>query len=182
MLESDLIIENTSEQNSKRIVLDRPVKIGDKISYGHPEECLGNPLAMRLFEIPHISEIEFFESSITLTQDGEGNWDTILPLATNAIVELIPLHNPNLFALPTKRKEPLTENLKQINSILDRTIRPYLQMDGGDIELMSYEDNCLMVHYQGACSFCPGATTGTLKAIESVLKAEFNPDIRVLPV
>ena len=53
-------------------------------------------------------------------------------------------------------------------------------MDGGDIHIVSYDGMNLIVNYQGACGSCPSSTMGTLKAIESILRDQYNPDITVL--
>ena len=51
-------------------------------------------------------------------------------------------------------------------------IRPALQADGGDVELVDVNDGVVKVRLMGACSGCPMATM-TLKAgIERVLKEE----------
>lgn len=34
------------------------------------------------------------------------------------------------------------------------SIRPYLQMDGGDVEFIKYEDNYVYVKMSGACTNC----------------------------
>ena len=74
----------------------------------------------------------------------------------------------------------MTPQLLQINAILDQTIRPALQMDGGDLQILEYDDNkVLRIYYQGACGSCPSSTAGTLKAIENLLKDEFDPGITV---
>ena len=67
----------------------------------------------------------------------------------------------------------------QIEEILDRRIRPGLQGDGGDLACVSYENNVLIIKYQGACGTCPSSTTGTLEAIRSILQDEFDPQIEV---
>jgi len=36
-------------------------------------------------------------------------------------------------------------------------IRPYLQADGGDLELVAVQDGVVKVRLQGACAGCPGA-------------------------
>ena len=36
-------------------------------------------------------------------------------------------------------------------------IRPYLQADGGDLELVAVEGGIVKVRLQGACAGCPGA-------------------------
>jgi len=40
----------------------------------------------------------------------------------------------------------------------------------------------LYVSYQGACGTCPSSTTGTLMAIEGILREQYNPEIEVIPV
>ena len=69
--------------------------------------------------------------------------------------------------------------LKVIEEILDRTISPGLQADGGDVQAISLEDDVLLVRYQGACGTCPSSTTGTLEAIKSILRNEYKPEIDV---
>ena len=55
-------------------------------------------------------------------------------------------------------------------------IRPFLQRDGGDIELISVEGNVVKVKLLGACSGCPMSQM-TLKAVvEQTLKKEI-PEI-----
>ena len=72
-----------------------------------------------------------------------------------------------------------TTELEKIEAIVDRTIRPALHGDGGGLELVDFENNVLSIRYQGACCGCPGALMGTLRAIEGVLKKEYNKDIKV---
>jgi Fe-S cluster biogenesis protein NfuA len=61
-------------------------------------------------------------------------------------------------------------NQEKVNEILDK-IRPSIQADGGDVELIEIkEDNVIVVRLKGACSSCPMSTL-TLKAgIERILK------------
>lgn len=56
-------------------------------------------------------------------------------------------------------------------------IRPALQADGGDVELVDVSDGVVKVRLTGACVGCPMATM-TLKAgIERVLK-EVVPEVK----
>ena len=79
-------------------------------------------------------------------------------------------------------RQNLSPELQKIEEILDRTIRPGLQGDGGDIEIIKFEENKVYVMYQGACGTCPSSTTGTLMAIEGILKDEYDPAIEVIPL
>jgi Fe-S cluster biogenesis protein NfuA len=61
-------------------------------------------------------------------------------------------------------------------------VRPGLQADGGDLEVLELDGNILTIRYQGACGGCPSAMMGTLQAIESILREEFNPYLEVVAV
>lgn len=51
------------------------------------------------------------------------------------------------------------------------SIRPMLQNDGGDIELVGCEeDNTVRVRLQGACKGCPGAAMTLKMGVERMLK------------
>lgn len=60
---------------------------------------------------------------------------------------------------------------KRIIQTLDE-IRPILQRDGGDVELVSVIDGVVRVKLQGACAGCPGAKMTLSEVIGKVLKEE----------
>jgi NifU-like protein len=80
----------------------------------------------------------------------------------------------------------LVQKIKAIDSVIDENVRQYLIMDGGNMEVLDVRQNGqytdVYIRYLGACSGCASSTTGTLYAIESVLKEKLDPNIRVLPI
>lgn len=56
-------------------------------------------------------------------------------------------------------------------------IRPALQADGGDVELVGVEDGVVKVMLKGACAGCPVATMTLKQGIERVLKEEI-PEVK----
>lgn len=57
-------------------------------------------------------------------------------------------------------------------------VRPALQRDGGDVELISVEDDGVVkVRLTGACGGCPMATMTLKQGIERVLKQEV-PEVK----
>jgi Fe-S cluster biogenesis protein NfuA len=56
-------------------------------------------------------------------------------------------------------------------------IRPSLQADGGDIELVAVEDGVVRVRLGGACPACPGRPMTLAMMVEPLLK-ERVPGIR----
>ncbi|MBO8171791.1 MAG: NifU family protein [Bacillaceae bacterium] len=65
---------------------------------------------------------------------------------------------------------------EQVQEILDK-LRPFLQRDGGDVELVDVEDGVVKLRLMGACGSCPSSTI-TLKAgIERALMEEI-PEVK----
>ncbi|AIQ54675.1 NifU family protein [Paenibacillus sp. FSL R7-0331] len=59
----------------------------------------------------------------------------------------------------------------EVLEVLDK-LRPFLQRDGGDVELIDVEDGIVKLKLMGACGSCPSSTI-TLKAgIERALIEE----------
>ena len=57
------------------------------------------------------------------------------------------------------------------------TIRPALQADGGDIELVAVENGVVKVRLQGACGSCPMAAITLKRGVETRLK-ELVPEVK----
>jgi Fe-S cluster biogenesis protein NfuA len=64
------------------------------------------------------------------------------------------------------------------------TIRPALQADGGDIELVNVDESTgkVSVRLQGACKGCPGAAMTLKMGVERRLKQEVPEVSEVVPV
>lgn len=56
-------------------------------------------------------------------------------------------------------------------------IRPYLQRDGGDVELVAVKDGVVEVRLKGACGGCPMATMTLKQGIERALK-QVIPEVK----
>jgi len=75
---------------------------------------------------------------------------------------------------------------KMIQALFDAEIRPMLQSDGGDIDIVDIvdkEENLeLQVRYQGACHGCASSTAGTLYFIEGKVHEALSDKISVVIV
>jgi Fe-S cluster biogenesis protein NfuA len=65
---------------------------------------------------------------------------------------------------------------EKVKAALDQ-IRPALQADGGDVELVDVKDGIVKVKLTGACGGCPMATMTLKKGIERILK-EKVPEVK----
>lgn len=66
--------------------------------------------------------------------------------------------------------------MEKVKSVLDK-IRPMLQADGGDVELINVEDGVVKVRLQGACAGCPMSQMTLKQGIERLLTQEI-PEVQ----
>ena len=64
---------------------------------------------------------------------------------------------------------------EQVQGVIDK-IRPALQADGGDVELVEIDGGVIKVRLQGACAGCPMSQMTLKNGIERILKQEL-PDV-----
>lgn len=80
----------------------------------------------------------------------------------------------------------VVQKFKAIEKVIDENIRQMLVMDGGDMEILDIKENGenldVYITYLGSCSGCESSSTGTLFAIENVLKEKCAENIRVIPI
>jgi len=62
---------------------------------------------------------------------------------------------------------------EQVRELFEDMVRPALQSDGGDIELLRVENNDVYVRLQGACTTCSSSVVTMRMGIERLLKEEF---------
>ena len=68
-----------------------------------------------------------------------------------------------------------------VEMVLEK-IRPALQADGGDVELVDVEGGVVKVRLTGACGGCPMASVTLKNGIEALLKKEIPSVDQVISV
>lgn len=66
----------------------------------------------------------------------------------------------------------------KVRKVID-DLRPNLQADGGDVELVGVDDGVVKVRLKGACAGCPMSTMTVKWGIENRLKREIPEVSRV---
>ena len=173
--------ETTPNPNAIKFLSDARVITDGTRSYRSAEEC-DKELPKALFAIPHVTELYFFDNIITVTQDGGTDWQALGEEISAGLATHLPNHNPDEVAGAEEAPVDQSIAMRQISAILDVTIRPSLQSDGGDLDIIEYDGTLLKVMYKGACGSCPSAAAGTLQAIQGILRDKFSPEIVVQQV
>ncbi|HEX8163119.1 MAG TPA: NifU family protein [Pyrinomonadaceae bacterium] len=184
-------IEETPNPNAVKFVLKEPVSNGAARSYRNAAEAGDDPLAKSLFEVGPVVSVFYMGNMITVEKSEDEDWDDLLPRL--AVPIRAAAGAPGGAAAAAAAGAGAGANggalgalmsddprLLRINEILDERIRPYLAADGGWLEIAGLKDNTLTIRYQGACGSCPSSITGTLTAIEGMLKQEIDPELEVV--
>ena len=192
----DILIRMLKTPNpyALKFVLNCPLKNQGRASFYSKEDGLKLPLIRALFDIPGLKQVFVFQNQMTLTHDGSLSEEAIEKQTESIVKTRIPLHDPNFLSaeedlenLNSRPKKNLSKQMSpkllEVEKILDRTVRPGLRADGGDLEVLSVKNNEVKISYQGACGGCPSAFMGTLEAIEGILQQEMDcPELRVTPI
>ena len=185
MLNYEVLVRTQPTPNPLAIkfIVNGPIKLEGKATFTKPEEGESLLLAKELFQVGGVDQLHMFENVVTVTHLSDTDRNKLIDDVSSVLQTRLPVHDPS-FKLENeiekkKLRESRSPEIDQIEEILDRTIRPGLQADGGDLEVIDYKDKVVTVAYEGACGSCPSAMYGTLDAIHSILRAEFDPELEI---
>lgn len=186
-------IEETPNPNAVKFLLKEPVTNGAPRSFSSVAEAADDALGRSLFEVGEVASVFYMDRMITVEKTDEADWDDLLPKLAVPI-RAAPSTTNGAAAAATAAAvgagiggalgAVLSDDprLPRINEILDERIRPALAGDGGWLEIVGLAENTLTIRYQGACGSCPSAITGTLMAIEGMLRQEVDPELEVITI
>ena len=183
-------IQETPNPNAVKFILKEPVSHGTSHSFKSPETAHEDNLAKSIFDIGEIVSVFYMDKMITVEKTDEADWDEILPTLAVPIraAESVALKNGSGSGAAKTVGGAIAAaisddpKIAQINELLDEKIRPFLASDGGWLEVVELENSTLKIRYEGACGSCPSSLTGTLMAIENMIKEEIDPEIEVIAI
>ena len=175
-----------------KFVANHAFKASGKATITHPSELGDSKLVESLFQVPGVKQLYLHQNTLTVNHEGAMEFEALADQIEGVIKTRLPIHDPHFQfddevdeakTNTPKDRSQLSEEMREIEEILDRTIRPGLQADGGDLEVLELKDNELKILYMGACGGCPSAMMGTLDAIQNILRHELgNDSLKVRPV
>ncbi|MBX3265897.1 MAG: NifU family protein [Acidobacteria bacterium] len=182
-------IQETPNPNAVKFILKEPVSFGTSHSFKNAETAKDDQFAASIFEVGNVVSVFYMDKMVTVEKTDDAEWDEILPELAVPIRAAEPVANGNGNGSAAKAvggaiaaaldDDPV---IREIDALLDDRIRPYLASDGGWLEIVGLEESTLKIRYQGACGSCPSSLTGTLMAIENMIREEIDPNIEVIAV
>ncbi len=171
-------VDLTPNPHALKFILNEKLLKVETRQFPDKESAIEDPFAKGIFEITGVVSVFYMDKFVTLEKAKDANWGQI----QRPFIEFLKTFDITL--IPAEKEIKTNENegelLKQINEILNHRVRPYLASDGGGLEVLGVEGNKVMIRYQGACGSCPSSISGTLTAIEGLLKRDLNPALEVV--
>jgi len=177
--------EATPNPDSIKFVLNKELlPAGYSFDFPDAEAAQDSPLAAMLFKFSFVKGVYISQNFVTVSKLADSMWAELIPIIRTFLKEYITADDPIISAQMQEANAPAeneevdeNEVIAKIKDILAQSIKPVVEMDGGNIEFKSFEDGIVTVALKGSCSGCPSSTI-TLKAgIENLLK-RMVPDVK----
>ena len=143
-----------------------------------------SPLATSLFDMPFVEGVYICNNFVTITKALNYQWEDIMLKTKEFIKQYVtdskPIINEGFEEAMAKQEEEKgasmqyegeeAEIVEKIKDLIEKYVKPAVEMDGGNIEFKSYDKGKVGVVLQGSCSGCPSATVTLKSGIEGMLK------------
>ena len=156
-------IEETLNPNVRNFYFSNPVLAQYQTEYARKKDKKSSPLMENIFKIGQIEEVLLLPDMLFVKKEEGGDWSSLSPQIMAELVD----GDFNWFKNFKASKDDV---LKQIEALTEAKVRPYLQRDGGNIELIKLENGVLFVKLNGRCHGCPHATQTLQNAVEATIK------------
>lgn len=171
-------VEMTPNASVMKFVTNR-ILVEGIIELKNIEEAKEVPLAEYLFSFPYIKEIFISDNFVSITKTDNSKWEDISMEIRFNISEYIreekeisTIKNFSTYKSIDHNNREFSEAELRIKNILDEYVLPAIAGDGGNIELISFDENTKIAKMllQGACNGCPSSTFTLKNGIEELLK------------
>jgi NFU1 iron-sulfur cluster scaffold homolog, mitochondrial len=165
--------ESTPNPNAMKFVLSFSLGRESK-TYGRDKRAEAPPVIAELFAIDGVDSVFTLDTFVTITRTAGADWDALVPRARDILSKLTP---PQLQETTGPASDAFEDRLQHF---IRTDVAPFLQSDGGDIDLVAVEDGIVKVRLVGACGTCPSSIATLQFGVERRLKEQFPNEVRGL--
>lgn len=180
-----LYTEQTPNPESLKFVTNRmlyPQKMAD---FREDQQDLAkewSPLATALFELEYVKGVFINNNFVTVTKEHNFDWTAIMlelkKFLKNYIEEDKEIVKEGYEEAKAEQEAKDAaqydgddaEIVQKIKDLIDKYVKPAVEMDGGNIKFDSFRRGTVNVILQGSCSGCPSSTVTLKSGIEGMLK------------
>ena len=167
----------TPNPETMKFVANKLLYPGKSIDFPDETSAGPSPLAKELFAFPFIRSVFIASNFVTLSKTADTQWEDVIPTVREFLKEYLQdgkvvINEEEIVVSASSNSVNAddTDVVKRIKELLENYVKPAVEMDGGAISFLGYEDGVVTLMMQGSCSGCPSSMI-TLKAgIEGMMK------------
>ena len=179
-----LYTEQTPNPESLKFVTNRMLHKGTADFRTEELAIEWSPLAAELFQLPYVKGVYVCNNFVTISKEMNYQWEDIKlktkEFIKNYVAEGKTIINEGFDEAMAKLEEESgvgyqydgeeAEIVVKIKELIDKYVKPAVEMDGGNIEFKAFDKGKVIVVLQGSCSGCPSSTVTLKSGIEGMLK------------
>ncbi len=178
--------ESTPNPNTLKFVMNKALLLQDAVEFQSVEETHEAPLANALFtNFETINNIFITNNFVSITKNEEVMWAEIMIPIKNFLKKYIDEGGSILTENYIKPVKTASNSISdddsdveiRIKGALDKYVKPAVEMDGGNISFVKFENGKLTLQLQGSCSGCPSSNVTLKQGIENLMK-RFVPEVQ----
>lgn len=170
--------EATPNPEALKFVANKMLLSGNSAHFENEAQATLSPLATQLFVFPFVKEVFIMNNFVTITKQPDSDWYEIMHEVRDFLKTFVESDQTVIEAAYFKKEsdsKPVAEGeeseiVQKIKSILDTYVKPAVEMDGGAIQFINFEDGKVELLLQGSCSGCPSSTVTLKQGIEGMMK------------
>lgn len=173
-----IFTEATPNPDAKRFIFPDGVAIDAAREYLHADPA--PPAVARILGLPGVAAVMVGAGFVTVRRRStDVTWPELAAAVISQIGASFDAGESWMPEAAPPANGPTSLVVDQIEDILRRQVAPQVARDGGDIELLGFDEGTgiVTVALKGACGGCPSATITLKNGVEAILK-RYVPEVR----
>jgi len=152
-----ILAEPQKDDETCRFLVNRGLVSGVSWYFEDAESGLQSSLAKRLFELPDVETVAIDESTVTVTRDGDGEWEALAQSVGQAIRDTMD-SGEDVLEQSLVERIPDEETIRtRIQACIDEEVNPGVAAHSGYISLTRIRGNSVYIQMGGGCQGCSAA-------------------------
>ncbi|RYD98272.1 MAG: NifU family protein [Sphingobacteriales bacterium] len=170
--------EMTPNPETMKFVANKLLYPGKSIDFPEEKDAAPSALAQALFAFPFVRGIFIASNFVTLTKTADTEWVEIIPTIRQFLKSYLEegkeIINEELVPAKDNKEEQFSDAdvdvVTRIKEMLENYVKPAVEMDGGAITFIGFDDGIVKLALQGSCSGCPSSMITLKSGIEGMMK------------
>ena len=168
-----ILTEPTPNPQAQKFIFDQQLVGEGSVWYDIDLAVNSNEFVRKLFRVAGVRFALLQENYVTVTKFPQWEWSDLTKKIKSAVED-------ETVYIESGETDKMCQDVIccAVRKIMEDEIRPAVQLDGGDIKFIKYEDGVVHIKMQGSCWGCPNHES-TLGALTNKLNQKI-PEIKMV--